>query len=197
MPAKKRTNEASWSDAKKHWYIAVQVNGKRKFFYSSITGRKGKIDAEAKADEWLERGVFNDPRLSELYAGFLAEIKRTSGSGDYVQIEKMGRLYITPKYGMRRVSSMTNQDWQNCITAVYEKGLSRKTCSNVRGAITRLYKYCKMNRIDMERPEFLSVPKNAPVKERTILQPDQMKLLFETDWIMHNGKREKSWCIYA
>ena len=43
MSAKKRMNEVKWSESKQHWYIAVQVTGKRKFFYSSIPGRKGKL----------------------------------------------------------------------------------------------------------------------------------------------------------
>ena len=192
-----RTNEATWRKKEKCWRIDVQLNGKRRPFRSSTPGRKGKIECEAKADEWLENGITNNPRIKELYEDFLKEIKRTSGSGDYVQLEKMGRLYLTKKYGMRHIASMTNQDWQNCITAVYEKGLSRKTCSNVRGAITRLYKHCRMNRIGMERPEFLSLPKNAPVRERSILQPEQVKTLFQMEWITRNGKQETSWCIHA
>lgn len=57
---KTRSNEASWSESKKIWRITVQSNGVRKEFASALAGRKGKIDAERKADEWLKNGQIAD-----------------------------------------------------------------------------------------------------------------------------------------
>lgn len=50
----KRSAEAIWVEARNRWQINVQKDGKRKNFTSSLPGRKGKHEAELKADEWLE-----------------------------------------------------------------------------------------------------------------------------------------------
>lgn len=50
----KRSAEAIWVEARNRWQINMQNDGKRKTFTSSLPGRKGKHDAELKADEWLE-----------------------------------------------------------------------------------------------------------------------------------------------
>lgn len=49
----------------------------------------------------------------------------------------------------------------------------------------------------MERPEFLTVPRDAPVKQKTIMQSDQIRTLSTTDWIMHYGKKKVCWFINA
>ena len=48
-----RKNEAVWTESRKRWQINVQVDGVRKTFTSSFPGRRGKADAERKADRWL------------------------------------------------------------------------------------------------------------------------------------------------
>jgi len=54
--AKERRAEAVWIEARSRWQINVQRDGKRKTFTSSTPGRKGKHEAEGKADDWLEAG---------------------------------------------------------------------------------------------------------------------------------------------
>ena len=62
-----RTNEAKWNEKRQMWRIDVQKDGVRKSFYSTIPGRKGKIECHSKADEWLEHDVFNaDTRVQVL-----------------------------------------------------------------------------------------------------------------------------------
>jgi len=34
----------------------------------------------------------------------------------------------------------------------------------------------------MERPEFLTIPRDAPVGQRNILQPNQLQTLFSVDY---------------
>ena len=43
---KNRTNEATWSETKQQWRIAVRWDGQGKSFYSYIPGRCGKPEAE-------------------------------------------------------------------------------------------------------------------------------------------------------
>lgn len=200
MPTSSRKNEPVWSEARKHWRIDVQSHGRRKSFYSPLPGKKGKIECGYKADEWLSDATADgkrNPRLETLWEEHLADVKRTTGSGNHVKTEQVGRLYLLPKLKLKRTGEITIQDWQDRITEAYEKGLSKKTCSNIRGAITSLYKYAFKNNVIMQRPEFLSVPRDAPVAERRILQPEQIQTLFSVDWITHHGKEKKCWLIHC
>ncbi len=131
-----------------------------------------------------------------MWVQYLADVKATTGSGNYVKTEQMGRLYLLPTLHNKRTASITMQDWQNCINAAGKRGLAKKTCSNIRGAVTTLYRYCRRNRIQMERPEYLTIPHNAPVGERKILQPDQLRILFSTDWIYRKGLETSCWCVH-
>lgn len=49
-----RTNTAKWVESRKRWQVNVQKDGTRKTFTSSIPGRNGQREANAKADAWLE-----------------------------------------------------------------------------------------------------------------------------------------------
>ena len=64
--AVERRAEACWIESKGYWEIKVQKNGTRKSFRSSVAGRKGKHEAEAKADKWLAKGTI-DMRFSSAY----------------------------------------------------------------------------------------------------------------------------------
>jgi integrase len=194
-----RKNEARWVADREFWRIDVQVDGKRKVFYSSIKGRKGKIQCERNADEWLDRRSEEgkNPRLCELWDDYINEIRITTSDGNYRAIESRGRVHLVPPLKNRRIASITSQDWQDVITSAYQKGLAKKTCKNIRGDVTSLYTYARKNRISMERPEFLTVPRDAPEGERNILQPDQLKTLFSVDWITHWGDKKTCFTIHA
>ena len=197
MSNKVRENEAVWMEKYNHWRISVQANGKRKAFYSSTPGRKGKTAAERKADAWLEGGGSPNPRLEAVHADYLKNIKATTGTGNYRNVEQLWRLYLLPALRLKRMDAITLQDWQDCITKAYKGGLSKKTCQNIRGAITSLYNYARKNRINMERPDFLTIPRDAPVGQRTILQPDQLRILFQQDSIQQYGRSKPCWLIHA
>ncbi len=196
--ANSRKTEAIWIEKQGRWQVKVQVNGRRKAFYSFTPGRKGKIEAERKADAWLDDGASDDPKLETVWANFLAEIKKSTGTGNYMNHESIGRIWLlTPKLKIKRISAITLQDWQNVLNAMHEAGKSKKYISDARGSMTALYNYARKNRYPMERPEFLAIPKDAPVGERKILQPDKLKILFKADWVEHYGKQEKCYFIHA
>lgn len=48
-----RKGEACWIEKRQRWQLSVQREKVRKCFVSSTPGRRGKHEAEAKADEWL------------------------------------------------------------------------------------------------------------------------------------------------
>ena len=125
-----RKNEARWVPDRKFWRIDVQADGRRKSFYSSVKGRKGKIQCERQADEWLDRRTEEgkNPRLCDLWYDYINEIKITTSDGNYRAIESRGRVHIVPPLKNRRIASITSQDGRDVITTTYQRGLSRKTC---------------------------------------------------------------------
>ena len=193
-----RKNEAKWIENRSRWQINVQKDGERKTFSSPIEGTKGKIQAEKKADEWLaSKYNASNIRLASLWADFLADLKLNCGGAHYKKTEQLGRLYILPELQHKKVSAITVQDWQNCINKAYKKGLSKKTCENIRGAVTAFYRYAKKGRLKMEKPEDLTIPKDAPVGERHILQPEDIKTLFSVDYISKYNKQIPCHYIHA
>lgn len=193
-----RKNEAKWIENRNRWQINVQNEGKRRTFTSSLPGKKGKIEAEKKADKWLDENTQNENiRFEKLYTNFLADIKEVKGTSTYRKHEQIGRLYILAIMGHKRAVNIKIQDYQNCINAAYKKGLSKKTCQNIRGSFTAVYNYARKNNIPITKPEYIDIPNDAPVKEKTILQPKQLKTLFSDGKIISNNKEVDFFYIYA
>ena len=95
-----RKNEARWIENRNRWQINVQKDGARRTFCSPIPGKKGKIEAEKKADKWLEDGDANDTiRLNKLWELFLADTKDSTGSANYVKHEGSRPMNITWRLG--------------------------------------------------------------------------------------------------
>jgi hypothetical protein len=128
-----RRAEAIWIEAKDYWEIKVQKDGTRKSFRSSIPGRKGKHEAEAKADYWLKNGTA-EMRFSAAWESFLEWQKAHNGSSNYIKHETVGRLYLLPENRNRKLPAIKPSHWQKCIDAAVEKGLSRRSCVNIRSS---------------------------------------------------------------
>lgn len=194
---KNRTNEAIWIESQQRWSIKVQRDGQRRQFTSSKKGRKGKVEAERKADEWLEAGEIKDMRFGVAWKRFVAAKERECGTAWVKQIESLGESWLKPTLEHKYISKITQNDWKNAILSAYEAGKSRKTCMNIRGVITTFRTYCEDEGIEIGHIKKLSIPKDAPVGERKILQPEDIKRLFAEDSIMHYGKPKKCWYIHA
>jgi integrase len=197
MPTTDRTNRAEWMDKYNRWQINVQVDGERKSFYSSDPSPRGQIAAERKADKWREGLKSSDCRLDQMWAKYLIEIETTTGTANYRQKETMGRLWVLPRLKHKRLSKISTQDWQECIYAAYRKGLSRKTCINIRGTISGFVEFCDRCDSTLRRPKKLKIPKDAPVGERTILQPDDVRALFTVDTVTRYGQPVPCFFIHA
>ena len=193
-----RRSEAIWIESKKYWQIKVQKDGKRKAFTSSTKGRKGKHEAEAKADEWLESGT-EDMRFPAAWAAFLKDQEDHTGTANYKKHEYIGRLYLAPNLGNARLSSITPNMWRSCLDAGFKAGLSRRSIQNIKLSISAFINFARRERWTVEQLERgdLVVTKDAPEANRTILQPDALKALFTIDSIEHWGKEEKSFFIHA
>lgn len=208
---KKRTGTATWREEEGRWRIKVQKNGKQKCFYSSTPGRTGQREANAKADAWLDEGIKNGKRkVSDLYAEWLAELALSTGTSYVEQCEKYGRYYLLPIIGDIRIEDLTEGDIQKAIDTSYKhraikkkkvmkgsnKPLSKKTISTVRAAAKRFVKWCRRNKYTSLNPE-LTIPKDARVGKKEILQPDALRILFTVDTRTWFSKRIFDDYIYA
>lgn len=180
-----RTNEAVWLDKYKYWRIQVQKDGKRKAFYSSKAGTRGKAEAERKADKWLEDGqeYIEKMTFSQLATDYLAHIRVANGTAHKNREDATIRIYLS-HLNNRKVSSLTNLDYQEAIDKCVEgreHPLSARTCGHVRTTITALWKYAQKARIKMEQPIGLTIPRGATKQQRKILQQDAIKTVFADD----------------
>lgn len=194
-----RRAEAAWVESKEYWEIKVQKNGTRKSFRSSVKGRKGKHEAEAKADKWLATGTV-EMRFSEAWDSFLKWHKSHNGTSNYKKHESYGRLYIIPRLKLKRLSAIKANDWQSCIDAGANHGLSRRSCENIRASITAFLRYARKERWEFVRLEDgdLHIPNKAkPKKPKIILQPSDVQTLFSDPYIIHYGKKKHAHWIFA
>ena len=199
-----RKNDAQWMEKQQRWQIKVQRDGVRRAFYSSNPSRRGKVEAERKADQWLESGYLDkDPRFPVAWEEFLKHLlekskqsKKARGTAHHKKCEQQGRLYLAPEIKNRKVLSITPALWQRCIDKQYERGLSKKTLVTIRSTITLFCRYMRRNGVRIETPE-LEIPDDAPVGKRKILQPDALKTLFSEDSVESYGRQKKCHYIYA
>ena len=198
MPTQRRS-EAIWIEAKGYWQIKVQKDGVRKGFTSSLKGRKGKHEAEAKADYWLERGTA-DMRFSEAWDVFLKWHKEHNGTGNYKKHECVGRVYLLPENGKRKLSTIKPSNWQKCIDAAVEKGLSRRSCENIRASITAFLRHAKRERweyVQLEDGDIVIPNSAAPEKQKRVLSAEDIRTIFTDPTIEHYGKPKHCHWIYA
>ena len=208
---KKRTNTAFWVEKEKRWCIAVQKNGTRKRFYSSTPGRTGQREANAKADAWLDDSIRDGKKkVAALYAQWVEELKLTCGTSYVEQCKKYGDYYILPVCGDIRIDELTEGDLQKAINMSFkkrclkkerqrrssDKPLSRKTIMTIRSTEISFLKWCRRNRYSTMFPE-LSIPKNARMGKKKILQPTALKVLFDVDTRLYYGKLVFDEYIYA
>lgn len=176
-----RKNEAQWQKNYSRWAIKVQRSGTRRSFYSTKPGRKGKLEAERKADTWLNQQCQKDNiRFGELSRMFLASIDTGNGTAHKVKLESIIRIWLMPRWEHKKVNSLTNLDYDAAVRAPAEADPPRssRTCGHVRAAVTALWKYAHRGKISMEQPFEIKIPKTASRGERHTLQPEDVRRLF-------------------
>ena len=125
---------AKWDG--KRWRIRISINGKVRSFSSTTPGRRGREDVERRAR--------NSGRLTDIVSfetawnRYLEEVKALTGPENYTNTESIGRNYLLPELGDRKLSELTLHDFQSLIYTARKKDgseLSKKTLSNIRGVI--------------------------------------------------------------
>lgn len=187
MSKKERLSEAIWNEKQSRWCCRVMLNGKRRAFYSSTPGRRGKREAERKADEWLADGAPDASlRIGKLWNDFVEYERSTKGDANptYKQHATYGRLYILPYLEYKKLEDMQQIDWQTCISEPFAASINagkpkaRKTLQNIRGALTAFRTYCSRRGIKIDTMDDLTIPDAAIIGERHVLQPEDLSVLF-------------------
>lgn len=194
----KRTNTAVWLEKYNRWQINVQKDGKRRSFTSSKPGRTGQREANAKADAWLDEGIDGqNKRVNDLYELYKARVKETTSTGNYRNIETYGTTWISPIVGHISISRLTEGDLQKVIDKAYAKGLSKKSLINIRATLASFIKFCRKNKWTTLLPEDLAIPQGARMREKKILQPNDLSTLFSVDTRLLRGTPVFDDYIYA
>jgi len=199
MAKKLRTAQAIWMAESKRWMVKVQKDGERRSFYSSTPGRRGKTEAEGKADDWLQSRS-SEIRLGDAWDAFYEHHKENTSLENSAKTESVGRLYVfTVLPRAKWLHKVTPGDWQRVIDRMAEHGLSKKTCKNTRGLIGTFLNYARRQRwgIDPLEKGDVRLPARAPVKKKIILQPDDLRVLFSDPCIERYGRRTQSFFIHA
>lgn len=182
--ARERRAEAVWIESRSRWQINVQRDGKRKTFTSSTPGRKGKHEAEGKADDWLEAGQPDDIRFDRAWDIYLDHIQRTTGALHYADNFSIGKNWLLPDLGGKRLAKIKLADLQEIINTAAEKGLAKRTCKNIKDKLAGFFVWAADNgyahAVDCNK---IKIPVGAKESERTVIQPDQLRVLFSQDTI--------------
>ena len=199
MSVSKRRSEAIWIEKRRYWQVKVQRDGVRKSFTSSTPGRRGKHEAEAKADEWLESQT-EDMRFFPAWDAYLADLKKRCGTSHYNNMERNGRLHIKPVVKNVKLCSITVAMWKNCLQSAANSGLSKASCASIRASITSFIEFADDHRWRVERfpTRKLAIPRNAKQpKPKRALQPKDIQTLFAASNISSYGKMRPAFYVYA
>lgn len=186
-----------WNDKQKKWTLRTCHDGQYKTFASRKAGIQGKKEVLARYREWLNKGTTNAPKThcQVVWDKFIESTEKRLGSKSATlkQYKQLGRLYILPAIGFKRMQSLRKPDFQSIIDNAKPQNkrtkiLSEKYLKNIRGTIISFIDYSVDNGYMEDIRGTLYIPKGHPVKEKTILQPCDIKeLLRPSDLQYHKA----------
>ncbi len=197
MPQRK--NEANWIENRQRWQINVRADGMRKTFVSSTTGKKGKIEAEHKADQWLECRLVNEnTRTDKMLDKWYEKLKVSTSQSHYRQYDNYIRNWIKPLIGQKKINRLTQNDLQSVVDNAYKKGdLAEKTLRNIRACIMSFMKYCRNSKVTAFTPDTITIPASAKKSVKTIATVDDIAKLFNCTTTVYRGKVIEDDFVYA
>lgn len=182
-----------WIEKEKRWSMRVSINGTIRRFTSRKPGTAGKREVLRKYREFIDGHGVSPILVSDAWNQFTEQVILKNGRTDaFISLDKYGRNYILPRIGKMIVQNVTLLDLQDIINKAKpvsgKDQLSRKTLSNLRSSIMQFVRFCvAAEYMDPLRGE-LFIPKTAPKKEKVILQPSDIRRLFEgpaDDWYIN------------
>lgn len=159
-------------------FEVASVNGKRKFVTKG--GFRNKTQAKEAGKEAMKQyencGYVPDNNRS--FSDFLDEWIQSLYFSDLKpstikSYEKIIKNNIKPKLGNRYLTAITNQDIQELITELYDSGTSPNSLVNIRGILTKSFRYAVIQRMLAINPIVeVIIPKNRkPLQTPTRTSP--------------------------
>ena len=91
--------------------------------------------------------------------------------------------------GTVKIANLTEYHLQSVINKVYSSGKSKKTITNIRGCLLNFLKFCRSCKLTTLFVEEIRIPRGATINYKNILQPKDIKKLFNTDTTLANSKK--------
>lgn len=193
-----RKNQAKWISSRNRWQINVQMAGIRRTFTSAKVGDKGKIEAERKADKWLEERTINENTKCEvLLDQFFTHVQVTTSKSNWRTMHSRIECHIKPQIGKKQINRLTTNDLQRVLDACYKKGMSKRAIKNVKADLMAFIKYCRCENVTRFFPEGLKIPAGARGSNKTIAEPKDICILFSSEKTSYCGKACTDWYIHA
>lgn len=194
----KRRAEAAWVESRSRWQINVQRDGKRKTFTSTLPGRKGKHEAEAKADDWLDAGMPDSMRFDAAWAIYIDHLKRTTGNLNHTDNLTIGKNWILPALGEKHLDRIRLADLQAIINTAAEKGRAKRTCKNIKDKLAGFLVFATDNGWDHNLDcSKVRIPTTTKESVKNVIQPDQLRILFSETTIKRSMLTVPCHYIYA
>lgn len=177
-----------WNAKEQRWTLRVTNNGITKKFTSVKNGIAGKKEVLRRSREWLENGstMRYKSSVADVWKMYLKDCEARNGrnSASYKNNESIGRLFIIPILGKKRVNTLTKTDFQNILNNAKpnngrSQSYSKEYLRDIRSVFNLFIKFSYENNFCDEFRGALYIPKGHTNKEKEILQPHQIKRLFE------------------
>lgn len=103
------TAKPRWMGSRKSWRLQIQVDGKRKDFYSSILNqRQGHAECMKKAKEWLDnRNLDTNIEFEKAWELFLDNYRLRNRETSYRDILACGKAHLLPRFKFKKVREIT------------------------------------------------------------------------------------------
>jgi len=179
-----------WNEKQQRWQLNIQRKGTRKTFTSSKPRdreKAGMAECRRKAAIWIEGNADKSGmRFDRAFEAYIASQAEMVSEATINQRKSYGELYLVPKLGLKKMSSITDQDWQDIIAASWRtlsdrtgRKLSKKTLANIRAVIANFWQFAKRSQMIDHIPDSLILPKTAVKLPQRILQHDTLNTLFK------------------
>lgn len=213
-----RINEPVWLENQGRWQIKVQRSGERKTFTCSTPGVKGKREAARKADAWLSgehlpraRSRLRVGAAIDGYKEYLADLEAVKNGrrrdqqkpitgrelGNARPLISLLDTWMRPHLGRRWLDELQDGDLQRVLDFAAAAKKSRKTIKDIKQAMLSMIKFYRKAGATSYRPDEIDIPKDARLKGKRILQPEDVAKLFCSDITLLRGKQEPDEYIHA
>jgi integrase len=136
-------------------------------------------------------------RIDKAWDLYLIDKKKRLGekTGSYTRADYIGRIHLMPTMKNRKLSTITNQDWQDIINdAKPVRGgrdkLCKRSLTTIRGEITAFRKFARKSGYIDAKWEDIEIPKNAPTlgRNKVVLQKAVLDAFIcdsSDEWYLH------------